>query len=163
MVEHDWRDSSSIATRRAAEEYEDIARVGLECFRNKLPENQRHHSDVPFAIYANFGRAIELGLKSFLMHQGIPAKQLRGRAIYGHDLKRCLGGAISHGLLSDVKLSSLHQSVIRGLSGPYYEKLFDYPHIGAVELMHVDQVAAATRELLAGLSNVPYKPVKSNR
>ena len=32
-----------------------------------------------------------------------------------------------------------------------------------MELMHVDQVAAATRELLAGLSNVPYKPVKSNR
>jgi len=147
----------------AAEEYEGIARIGLECFRNKLPGNQRHHSDVPFAIYANFGRAIELGLKSFLMHQGIPAKQLRGCAVFGHDLKRCLGGAISNGLLSDVKLSSLHQSVIRGLSGPYYEKLFDYPHIGAVELMHVDQVAAATRELLAGFSNVPYKPVKSNR
>ena len=147
----------------AAEEYEGIARIGLECFRNKLPGNQRHHSDVPFAIYANFGRAIELGLKSFLMHQGIPAKQLRGRAVFGHDLKRCLGGAISHGLLSDVKLSSLHQRVIRGLSRPYYEKLFDSPHIGAVELMHVDQVAAATRELLAGLSNVPYKPVKSNR
>ena len=160
MGDDDWRDSSPMATRRSAEEYEDIARAGLQSYRSKLPENQRHHSIVPFAIFANFGRAIELGLKSFLMHKGIPASELRSRRKYGHDLHSCLDTAIDQGLLTDVNLSGLHREVIGGLSGPYCEKLFDYPRIGSGELTHVDQVAAVTRELLGGLSKVPYKPVK---
>lgn len=149
-----------MATRNAAVEYYELAGVGLDAYRGTLRENQRHSAFVPFAIYATFGRAIELALKSFLMHSGIPLRKLKSPRAYGHDLAKCPDTAVEHGLLEYARLSALDQEVIQAFSEPYRLKRFDYARLGSMTLpAHVDQISAAAQRLIEGVKAAPYKPL----
>ena len=156
----DWRESSPMANRNTSEEYLKLAEVGLDAYRNTLPENQRHNALVPFALYATVGRAIELALKSFLMHVGIPLQDLRNPRKFGHNLESCLHTAVEHGLLEYAMLTSLDQEVIQKFSEPYRQKRFDYARVGEMTLpAHIDQLMPAANRLMDGVQKTPFEPV----
>jgi hypothetical protein len=148
---NEWNETSPSATLRRAREFEQVGLAGLTHFRSSLREAQRHHSIVPFAIYANFGRAIELGLKAFLMRHGKSSARLRR---LGHDLKRTLHVATKVGVAKHVMLTENDVKQVELLSRSYRAKLFDYAVIGYMEIPHIDQIVAITAKLLDAIEPV---------
>ncbi|MEQ9004095.1 MAG: hypothetical protein RIE74_11065, partial [Pseudomonadales bacterium] len=146
---------------RYANEFAQVAADSLAAYRGRLLEVQRHHPHVPFAILYCFLHAIELGLKSFMLHTGSSLDDLMGRRGVGHDLGSALDLCVERGLLECCPdLTEVLCDVIRLASETYSEKGFEYIKIGPTQLPHVDQVAMATRAILTGLGTLDMKPAR---
>lgn len=71
------------------------------------------------------GRSIELSLKAYLLHKGIPISELRKKR-FGHNLKALLAESRSKGIEHYVKLEAIDAGVIELLSFDYEAKRFEY-------------------------------------
>ncbi len=156
QTSEEWRQATPPGLRRYANEYDQVAKDALEAFRAKLPESQRHHSHVPFAIYYNFLHAIELALKSYMVHTGSDLGELRR---VGHNLEEALDLYIEKGIRDNCpKLTDLLVGTIRHASPTYKDKDFEYIRVGPIQLEHIDQIAMASSALLAGIGNIEMQP-----
>ena len=156
QTSEEWREATPPGLRRYANEYDQVAKDALEGCRDRLPESQRHHSHVPFAIYYNFLHAIELALKSYMAHTGSDLGELKR---VGHDLEKALNICIDKGIRDNCpKLTDLLVDTIKYASSTYKNKEFEYIRVGHIQLGHIDQIAMASSALLAGIGNIEMQP-----
>lgn len=155
------RQSSPRAMYQFAKEYVTVGQDSLDAYRVRLPESQRHHTDVPFAIFYNFGHGIELGLKAYLLQNGLSIDALRSQE-YGHNLESCLEKSLEFGLKDLCNLTDIDLDQVRLLSRTYYEKEFEYAVLGEVEIPHIDQIAAACDRLASGLGGLQWKKAEEH-
>ena len=156
MANEDWRQATPLGMRRYATEYDQVAKDALQCYRDRLPEPQRHHTHVPFPIYFNFLHAIELALKSYMLHTGSVLRELRG---VGHNLEAALDICIERGIRDSCpEVTDVMLETIRHANQMYQMKDFEYIRVGAVQLAHIDQIAMASSALLACANNVAMQP-----
>ena len=80
---------------------------------------------VSLPAYFLLGRSIELSLKAFLLHKGIPISELRKNK-YGHNLRALLAEARSRGIERYVALEVIERGVIDLLSYDYEGKRLEY-------------------------------------
>lgn len=80
---------------------------------------------VSLPAYFLLGRSIELSLKAFLLHNGIPISELRKKR-YGHDLSALLAEARAQGIERYVELELIDAGVIDLLSYDYESKRLEY-------------------------------------
>ena len=91
------------------------------------------------------GHSIELSLKAFLLHNGVPLRELRSKRHFGHSLHTCLRKAKELGLLSHVQFSRQEEGAFEVLDHLYSTKQQEYivtgakhfPVFGLVELFAV--------------------------
>ncbi len=148
------KQSSPIAMYQLAKEYFTVGQDSLAAYRMRLPENQRHHTNIPFAIFYNFGHGIELSLKAHLLQNGVPIDDLRG---YGHNLESCLKASLDFKLMELCNLTDIDLDQIRLLNRTYYTKEFEYAVLGGVTVPHIDQIASACEKLCSGLDSLQWK------
>ena len=159
MANEDWRQATPLGLRRYAEEYDRVANDALQCFRDRLPEPQRHHTHVPFPIYFNFLHAIELALKSYMLHTGSDLRELTSPNGVGHNLEAALDVCIKRSIQDNCpEVTDVLMGTIRHANQMYQPKEFEYIRVGFVELAHIDQIAMASSALLAGISNMEMQP-----
>lgn len=92
---------------------------------------------VSLPAYFLLGRSLELSLKAFLLHKGIPISELRGRR-YGHNLSALLAKSRAEGIDRFVELEVVDAGVICLLSYDYQAKRLEYritKHIYALPLL----------------------------
>ncbi|MEX2125586.1 MAG: hypothetical protein WD795_16985 [Woeseia sp.] len=160
----DWRQATPLGTLRFAEEYCQVAEGGLERHRSRLPENQRHHTLVPFPIYFNYLHSIELALKAYMLHTGSGLQELRPPGGVGHNLNASLGACIERSLRDHCpELSDMLIEVITESDEMYKKKDFEYIRQGDVTLQHIDQIALAANALLSGLRTLQMLPVRPDQ
>ena len=80
---------------------------------------------VSLPAYFLLGRSIELSLKAFLLHKGMPITELRKKR-YGHNLRALLAEARAQGIERFVELEAIDEGVINLLSYDYETKRFEY-------------------------------------
>ncbi len=90
----------------------------------KMGRRRGYELIAPVPVMFLVGQAIELTLKSHLLHKGINLKELRTE--YGHGLPKLLTKAIELGLPSEVTLSGEEHSVIELLDDLYSTKQLQY-------------------------------------
>lgn len=81
--------------------------------------------EVPLPAYFLLGRSIELSLKAFLLHKGMPISELRKKR-YGHNLRSLLAEARAKGIERFVELPLIDEGVIYLLSHDYEAKRLEY-------------------------------------
>ena len=109
---------------------------------------------VSLPIYFLFGRAIELALKAFLLHNGVSEKQLAKRDL-GHNLQALLQEAEKHGLSMHVSLQSPERGMIEVLSREYQDTRLGYRVSGATYyLPPIDHTENIARNLISGLRSL---------
>lgn len=81
--------------------------------------------EVSLPAYFLLGRSIELSLKAFLLHKGIPISELRKNR-YGHNLRVLLAEARAKGIERFVELEAIDAGVIGLLSYDYEAKRLEY-------------------------------------
>lgn len=103
---------------------------------------------VSIPAYFLLGRSIELSLKAFLLHKGVPIEELRSRK-YGHDLVALLRSAKELDLSkhTDIELDGLETGVIELLSFDYKEKRFEYRTTGTYCLPYIEVTWSSARKL----------------
>lgn len=105
-------------------------------------------AELSFPGYFLAGRAIELGLKVFLLLRGGSVRELRG---VSHDLVRALDAARGLGFDGVVRLSPEHEAALRMLN-PYYEsKDLEYPTTGFKSYPDHVAVLECARQILSDL------------
>ncbi len=137
-------------------EFIETAAAALDLYKKNNPTNPIGPSYAPFAIYFNFLHGIELGLKSYLVHEaGMLEKELREKR-FGHKLNRLLNKALRHGLQSAcTELTDTDLQAIRLLSKHYSSKKFEYIWMdGPLEMLDIDQVAKTANNLISGLKDL---------
>jgi len=80
---------------------------------------------VSLPAYFLLGRSIELSLKAFLLHKGMPISELRKKR-YGHNLRALLAESRAQGIERFVELEAIDAGVIDLLSYDYEAKRFEY-------------------------------------
>jgi HEPN domain-containing protein len=75
--------------------------------------------------YFLLGRALELGLKAFLLLRGMKSWTLSSRD-YGHDLTALLGRATKLGLYQRLKVAHLNEKVVELLNREYISTRLGY-------------------------------------
>ena len=128
----------------------------LALYRKKNPVDPHY---APFAIYYNFAHGIELGLKSYLVHE--PRASDKHLREVNHDLERLLCEALDNRLrCACTGLTDTDLVVIQFLSKNYKNKRFEYIHTGDnLEMMHIDEVAKTANALICGLEDLVYAPM----
>jgi hypothetical protein len=107
------------------------------------------------------GRSIELGLKSYLLNQGVQLRELRSKK-YGHDLHACHRKAKELGLLTHAKFKPEEEGAMELLNQLYSAKQLEYIVTGAKTLPTFEQVESFARSLINGVStHVGYKALSS--
>lgn len=91
--------TTAIGLARYAYEYIEAALLVDDHAADKKPEIQV--SPIPAYFLALHG--IELTLKSYLRHNGVPLRDLRSNALFGHDVHACYRKAKELGLLERFK------------------------------------------------------------
>ena len=84
---------------------------------------------VSLPAYFLLGRSIELSLKAFLLHSGVPISVLRSKKL-GHNLDVLLTTAKERGIQQHIILESLECGVVQLLSFDYAEKRLEYRNTG---------------------------------
>ena len=97
------------------------ARDFMEAARS-LPTNPRF-SPLPYYLRC---RAIELGLKAFLLVHHVPMKDLKNQRKLGHDLENIMTRAKSCGLENQIKVSVEEQCELLKANRYYASKGFEY-------------------------------------
>ena len=141
---------------RYGHEFVTTAADALVLYKKKNPIGPHY---APFAIYYNFLHGIELGLKSYLVHETRASdKKLRR---FSHDLDGLLSEALDHGLrCACTGLTHTDLAVIRFLSANYNDKHFEYIHMGGeLEILHIDRVAKTANVLISGLEDLVWVPM----
>jgi hypothetical protein len=110
------------------------------------------YSPVPYYCTC---RAIELGLKSYLLCRDVPVETLKRRE-YGHDLLALLKFARSHDIHQLWNPSDLEVEHIRIANGCYEDKGFEYFQViravnGYSDLPDLEVLKGAAAKLLAGI------------
>lgn len=80
---------------------------------------------VSLPAYFLLGRSIELSLKAFLLHQGIPISALR-KTPFGHNLRALLAEARVQGIERYLELEKIDTGIIGLLSYDYEAKRLEY-------------------------------------
>jgi hypothetical protein len=96
---------------------------------DKMGPRKGYEIIAPVPVMFLVGQAIELALKSLLLHRGVTLRELRTQ--YGHGLPQLLSKAIQLGLPSGVTLSAEEESVIKLLDALYSSKQLQYIVTGA--------------------------------
>ncbi len=93
------------------------------------------------------GRAIELGMKAYLLSKNTPMDSLRSRTI-GHDLEAALALAVEKGFNTDEGAAPTDGQVIAVLNKHYSEKDFEYPQKSHMGGFNEGIVRATTNRVL---------------
>ena len=156
MCDDDWRQATPPGLRRYAQEYLQVADDALHAHRARLPENQRHHTHVPFPLYFNYLHSIELALKAYLAHTGSDVRHLRQ---IGHNLEAALDECIERGMREqDDAITDVMLDTVRHANQLYSRKDFEYIRVGMVQLAHIDQVAMAATAILNCMNQIAMHP-----
>ena len=99
----------------------------------------------PIPVLYLVGHSIELSLKAFLLHNGVPLRELRSKRHFGHSLHTCLRKAKELGLLAHVQFTGQEEGAFEILDDLYSTKQLEYivtgtkhfPVFGLVELFAV--------------------------
>ena len=90
-------------------------------------ESEIAHQGLSMPAYFLAARAIELGLKSFLLLRGSTEQDLRR---ISHDLGKALDAARQEGLDSITPVSTEAEQAVRWINEYYYRKDLEYPTAG---------------------------------
>ena len=77
------------------------------------------------------GHSIELSLKAYLLHKGVPLRELRGKRHFGHSLHTCLRKSKELGLLRHVQFTEQEEGAFEILDNLYSTKQLEYIVTGA--------------------------------
>jgi hypothetical protein len=72
------------------------------------------------------GRALELGLKAYLVHRGVPLKDLGNSWKFSHNLEACLAEAERLGLSGHVAIRDQDRDIVRVVNAVYKPKFLEY-------------------------------------
>lgn len=109
---------------------------------------------VSLPAYFLLGRSIELSLKAFLLHRGVPLTELRKKQ-FGHNLRALLDASRQHGIEQHVPLVSIEAGVIQLLSFDYDGKRLEYRVTGGTyHLPLIDVTSEVARKLAFELESI---------
>lgn len=93
-----------------------------------------------------FSHSIELSYKSYLLHNGIPLRDLIQK--YGHDLEKALDKAMTYEFLKNTNNPNDHIRVIKCLNQYYCKKEFEYLSLRKKSLPFIEDVDRVAKEAL---------------
>ena len=104
----------------------------------------------PIPVMYLVGHSIELGLKSFLLHEGIPLDDLPKKK-YGHNLINCFTKAKELGLLKVVNFEAIEIEGLKVLNELYSTKQLNYMVTGSKQFPVFGPIQSFCRKLLDGV------------
>ena len=111
----------------------------------------------PVPVMYLVGHAIELGLKSYLLHHGVTLDELPKRK-YGHNLEKCFKKAKELGLSQIVSFEDGEVEGMRVLNELYCTKQLNYIESGAKQFPVFGLIQGFCTKLLNGVGpHVGYK------
>jgi hypothetical protein len=121
----------------------------------ELVLNKTHGVFLP--AYFLLGRSIELSLKAFLLHRGLPIKELRKKK-FGHNLVTLLNESLNNGIEKEIAINNVEKGVIELLSYDYADKRFEYRITGGQYCLPLIDVTCEIAKKLAfmDLNNLCY-------
>jgi len=140
--------TTPIGLARYAHDFFDSARA----VEDQLDKGAPYDLVSPMPSLYLIGRSIELGLKSYLLSEGITLRELRSKK-YGHDLHACHRKAKELGLLSHVKFKPEEEGALELLNELYSTKQLEYIVTGTKLLPIFSLVESFARKLIKGASN----------
>lgn len=140
--------TTPIGLARYAHDFFDSARA----VEGQLAKGAPYDLVSPIPSLYLIGRSIELGLKSYLLSEGITLRELRSKK-YGHDLHACYRKAKELGLLSHVKFKPEEEGALELLNELYSTKQLEYIVTGTKYLPTFFLVESFARKLIKGASN----------
>lgn len=141
--------SSPIGLVRYAFEFFDAARA----VDNDVGMRPGHEIVAPVTVLYLTGHSIELVLKAFLLHAGVPLSELKGKK-FGHDLHRCMRKAKELGLSAHVALRPDEFEVIEILNDLYARKELEYFMRGFKTYPSYGPLETAAARLLNGIGSL---------
>jgi len=145
--------TTPLGLARYAHDFFDTARA----VQAQLGKGEPYDLVSPMPSLYLIGRSIELGLKSYLLSQGMTLRELRSKK-YGHDLHACHRKAKELGLLSHAQFRPEEEGAMDLLNLLYSTKQLEYIVTGAKTLPIFELVESFARNLIKGVSNhVGYK------
>jgi hypothetical protein len=128
-----------------------MARYAAEFLRASLAaddgmgKGREYDFIAPVPVMYLAGHAIELALKSYLLHGGVTLQQLRRR--FGHDLGKCFRKAKELGLLDHAKFEEAELGAFHVLDALYSTKQLEYIVTGAKEFPMFGPIQSFARKL----------------
>lgn len=139
--------TTPIGLVRYAHDFFDSARA----VEDQLGKGAPYELVSPMPSLYLIGRSIELGLKSYLLKEGLTLHELRHRK-YGHDLHACHRKAKELGLLSHAQFKPEEEGAMDLLNALYSTKQLEYIVTGTKALPLFHLVESFARKLIRGVS-----------
>ena len=120
-----------------------------------------HRTGISLPAYFLFGRAIELTLKAFLLHNGLSISRLASRREFGHSLEKLWAEAVKYGLDQQTQFGAPEEGVIELLSKEYFDMKLTYRVTGGTYcLPDIAGTEDVARRLVRAIELVvaPVKP-----
>lgn len=99
--------------------------------------------------YYLIAHALELSLKAFLRGKGATLDDLKNYRKFGHDLNKCLAGAIKHGLEEFIQLTEEENASIELINDYYKEKELEYIKTGFKTYPKIEILLSLEERLLS--------------
>lgn len=99
----------------------------------------------PIPVMYLVGHSIELSLKAYLLHVGVPNRKVRE---FGHNLLECLVEAENHGLILTNQIDASERSAISALNKLYSSKQLNYIITGSKQFPVFGPIQSACKKLL---------------
>lgn len=119
-MQHDPERTTAIGMSRYASEFMEVAIVADE----HIGRREGYEIIPPTPIFFLVAQALELSLKSFLLHKNVPLQKIV--KCYRHDLKKLMKKAKEMGLQSIIKISPADEAVLDILNHLYESKQLQY-------------------------------------
>lgn len=154
IVSHDNAKTTPIGLARYSTEFFEAALIADE----KMGHREGYEIVAPVPVMFLVGQAIELSLKSFLLHHGVSLQILRSKK-YGHNLHALLRSAKELGLNRLLQLTKEELSAIEILNELYASKQLQYIVTGAKVFPVFGPLQVASKRLILAVSNeVGFRP-----
>ena len=103
---------------------------------NAIGDDHGHEIHAPMVVNFLVGQAVELGLKAFLLQEGLSVDELRSRK-YGHDLIALFDEAKARGFAKGDEVGAHERGMLQLLNGPYKDRELQYFKAGTKEAFPV--------------------------
>lgn len=124
-----------------------------------LIEDREYEQMPAIPVFYLVGHAIELGLKAFLLQQGVTLNEIRDPKKYGHNLQPAYEEALQRGLDKHFIAPGESEAAFKILDVLYSSKEFEYVETGSKVFPVFGQLQAFASPLLVAIAqNIEHGP-----
>lgn len=113
--------------------------------------------------YYLIAHALELSLKGFLRGKGCTLDDLKSYRKFGHDLNKCLNGALEQGLEEFIQLTEEENAAVQLINEYYKEKDLEYIKTGFKTYPEIEILLALEERLLFRIRTFCFETMDLHR